>query len=78
MTTTNESLEQKEKRLARRRASQKFHQGAFRRSMGYQMPNPIRQLLKQKGLTDQEIDAAIKEGEQEFHKGKRNDPTSPR
>ena len=75
MITTNESItKHKAKRLARRRASQRFHRSILHRTqVTYQLPNPIRQLLKQKNLTDQEIDAAIKEGEQEFHKGKRNE-----
>jgi len=73
MPTTNESTEQKAKRLARRKASQRFHRSILHRTRAtYQLADQTRQQLKQKGLTDQEIDAAIKEGEQEFHKGKRN------
>lgn len=61
-----ESSADKEKRLVRRAASQTFHRRAFRRSMRYQMANPVRQQLKEKGLTDEEIDTAIHDGEQEF------------
>lgn len=62
----SESSADKEKRLARRAASQKYHRQAFRRSMRYQLADPVRQQLKQKGLTDEEIDTAIHDGEQEF------------
>lgn len=61
-----ESSANREKRLARRAASQIFHRRAFRRSMRYQMADPVRQQLKQKGLTDEEIDTAIHDGEQDF------------
>jgi len=69
-----ESTEQKAKRLARRRASQKFHRSILHRTRAiYQLADQTRRQFKQKGLTDQEINAAIKEGEQEFHKGQKND-----
>lgn len=61
-----ESSADREKRLARRAASQTFHRRAFHRSMRYQMADPVRQQLKEKGLTDEEIDTAIHDGEQEF------------
>lgn len=68
-------LGHREKRLARRRASQRFHRSILHRTGAtYHMPDQIRQILQKKGLTNQEIDEAIKEGERDFHKGHKNEP----